>query len=120
MKRKIEMKGTKVFFITETKELKRIEEVPKQAAIDLYRQSKEEKERLVQEINKIEKKIKSFDIKKDEELERFIELANKAAKYNEYRQAQDQRDNMLSNLNNYTMQIEDLEKAIPELKRAKK
>jgi hypothetical protein len=120
MKRKIELKGNKVLFITETDDLKRTEEVPKTAATKLYKESKEQKEQYLADLNRLNKRIKELDIKTDKELEKFIELADRAAKYNEFKKATEQADGMLDFVNRLNMQIEDLEKAIPELKRAPK
>lgn len=120
MQRKIELKGTKVVFTTKTDELERVETVPKIKAIELYKQTKDEKVHYMAELNKLNKKIQDSKIEPDKELDKFIEMANKAHQYNEFKKATEQRDGALNMINNINQQIEDLEKAIPELKRAKK
>lgn len=117
MKRKIELVDGKVVFSMETDTLLRTETVAKEQAIDLYKQSLTEKENIMKTIESHEKKISDMDIKHDEELEKFIEMANKANKYSEFKQLSEQRDNLLTNLNNLNLQIEDLENVLPELKK---
>lgn len=66
-----------------------------------------------------EKKIKETNIEKDVEMEKFMEMANKAAQYAEYQKAVDVKNNVLIILEGLDKQIGKMIKAVPELGRAK-
>lgn len=69
----------------------------------------------------INKKIKENEhLGEDKELESFLIMADRAARYNEYKKHIQDRENNLSLLNELDEQVAKMEKAAPELKRVKK
>jgi hypothetical protein len=119
MKRKIIKEDGKYVFIMESDKFIRKEYVNKEVFKEGYEDIRKEHNRYLNELAAINKKIKELDVKQDEELEKFINLANRAAKYNEFQKMVEQRDSFLKNMELSSQQIKDMERVMPELSRRK-
>lgn len=120
---KMEKIGKNKFRLTTNFErVERIDVFDKQFLIESYRAGVEEYNKVSEELKKANKKLKENQYTKEEEddIVKFIELNNKAHKYNEYQKALSQRDNMVDMMKRLSKQKEDIEKVCPEVKRAKK
>ena len=87
-----------------------------------YRDGVSEYNRVVEQLKKINKTVKDKEYSKQDiqEIEEFVRLNNMAREYEEYKKTLSQRDNALDMLERLRKQKEDIEKAMPEVKRMKK
>lgn len=107
---------------TEFERLVRVDEFDKAFLKESYESGVAEYNRVLEQLRSVNKKLDSNPVTPDdvEEVERFIALNNKAAAYSEHKKLLDQRDAALDMLERLRAQKEDIEKVVPELKRAKK
>jgi hypothetical protein len=110
----------KCAFILNTPDIERTEVVSEEYARNQYQKLKDDKNKHLEELQRINKKIKDLNIEKDDELEKFIELANRANKYSEYKKAVDHREGVLSMLGLIEESIKPIEAVLPQVKRMKK
>lgn len=119
IKRKIEKENGKYVFVTETDEVVRKEYVSKETFKKNYEEVKAHRNKRRDELAAVNKRLKTIDVTKDDELEKFINLANKASQYNNMKKAEEEHDNVLNLLSLLDQQVSDMEKAMPELTRKK-
>ena len=102
--------------------LTRVEEFDRSFLKESYEAGVKEYQDILEQLKKVNKKIKETEHTPADaaKVEEFIEMNNKAHKYGEYKKALDQRDAIIDLMKRHTKQKEDIEKACPELKRAKK
>jgi len=106
-------------FTMKMPELLRTEVVSEESVRKHYKELRDRKNQSTEQLKLLNKKIKESELETDEELEKFIELANKAAKYNEFRQAKNQQKAVLDTLKRIEDEIARIEKVSPEFKRLK-
>lgn len=89
---------------------------------DAYKSGVEEYNRVLEQLKKINKQLKEKEYTKQEiaEIEEFVRLNNAAREYEDYKKAQNQRDNALDMVERLRQQKEDIERVMPEVKRMKK
>lgn len=107
-------------FILKTDEFERIEKVSLDSVKKHYKELQEQKINTQNMLNQSIKQLESISIRKDEELERFIELADKAAQYKRMLDMEKNKENALKMLEGINESIRLIEKVLPELKRMKK
>ncbi len=110
----------KCAFISKTEDIERTEVVSNEYVKKHYENLKNQKREMIQQGLHLNKQMEINKVEKDEELEKFIETANRAARYNKYFEAFNNKkgvDDMLERINTSLSQIEQV---IPELKRMKK
>jgi hypothetical protein len=100
--------------------LVREETVDKKFIKDHYKATLEHKQQQLNNLAQIQKSLEENHVDKSEEMEHFIEMANYAAKFKKFQDAQANKDATMNILKMLNEEIEIFEKAIPELKRAKK
>jgi polyhydroxyalkanoate synthesis regulator phasin len=121
METRIEKKGgDKYWFVTDNPRFKRTEEVDKKVLRELYEEGIGELNRYVEQLKTVNKDLEVMGIVEDDELKRFIELANRAAKYNEYQKKIGARDSILDFIDKLRRQKEDIEAVEPSFRRLKK
>jgi hypothetical protein len=104
-------------FISKNDDILRTEEVTKEFVKKQYDTEKEHKKKLMQQLGALNKLIENNNVVYDEELEKFIALADKAAKYKEYQKNIEQRDNALEMIDLSEQTTKKIEHVIPELMR---
>lgn len=120
MTKKFEFKKEhdKCFFIMTSDEIKRTEEVSEQFARDHYKDLVRQRKEFNVNLEKLNADLKANTIEKDDELEKFIALANKAAGYKKYMDLQSNHKATLDMLSSITESMETMEKTLPYLKEA--
>lgn len=110
----------KVAFITKTDEATTTIETTVERAKNHYKEMIDGKQKLLNDLAKINKDLKDNEVVKNEEMEKFIQMANDANKYHKYQKLLTDRDVLLENLKMSERTIKDVETAMPEVKRMKK
>ena len=112
--------GGKCQLITHTPDLERVETVSEAFVKNMYREMREQKLQVEQQVSKVTKELKDNTVEKDIELEHFIELANAANRYHKMMKAEADLKATLKMLDNITDGMKPIEIAYPEVKRMKK
>lgn len=85
-----------------------------------YKQCLEGKQSLLNDLARINKELERNKVDFDNELEHFIELADKAAAYKNAMKMKQNREVIMAQLKMSEQTIKDMELQLPELKRMKK
>ena len=104
-------------FVMKTDDIERTEVVSKQFAKDHYNEIKAQKIEHMRNLSKVNHDLETNNVPKDDELEHFIRLANNAAKYKKFMDAQASRDAIVEMLEGINKSMTLMEQQIPELKR---
>ena len=107
-------------FVTKGPDFVRTEEFDLKKAKELYIESMNERKTFGENLGKCNRELKNLDVKPDAELEHFIELANRAAKYTKMQELLGQQKYLLDEIEKMGKQCEAIEKLIPEVKRIAK
>lgn len=107
----------KYSFVMRSEDIERTEVVSKKFAKDHYTEIKDQKADLLKNLATANKLIERGEMVKDAEMDKFLEMANKAAEYKKAVEALSNRDAMLDMLEKITQSMESIEKVIPEVKR---
>lgn len=110
----------KYAFIMKNDLIERTEVVDEKYVKEHYKELTNQKREYMENLGKINRDLEKFKVEKDPELEHFIELANKAANYAKYMNAQRDQESLLKLIDNTEEGIKHIEAVFPELKRAKK
>jgi hypothetical protein len=123
MEKKFEFKkisSDKYAFTMKSDDIERTEIVNKAFAKSHYEDISHQKVELLNNLSKANKDLEANKVEYDAELERFINLANNAAKYKKYMDATANHRSILDMIENINKSMDSMEKIIPELKRGVK
>ena len=112
--------GNKYVFVMKAEDIERREYVDKQYVLSHYNELEQQRNAMHENIKKINKELENNKVEKDDELEKFIAMANNAAKYKKYLDAQDNLKATLDMLERINESIKLIELKVPEAKRQKK
>lgn len=118
-KNKLEFKkvdNDKCQFISALPEVHRVETVNMDFVKRHIAELRKERKMYLGNLEKINEQLKDNKIEKDAEIEKFIELADKASGYKRYLDATKNRDGVLDILNKIDESIAAIENELPELK----
>lgn len=107
----------KFAFIGVTPNFVRTEECNKQYVKDHYKDMVNQRNELMKNMAQARKMMDDNKVEKDIEMERFIEMANNAAKYKKYLESENNHKAMLDMIENINGSLAQIEKVLPELKR---
>jgi hypothetical protein len=114
------LEGGKCAFVMKSADIERTEVVSEEFAKTHYKELITQKTELMNNLGKANRELETNKVEKDNELEHFIELANNAAKYKKYIDAQQNQKAILDMIESIEHSIASIEKVMPEVKRAKK
>jgi hypothetical protein len=104
-------------FVMRSDDIERTEIVSKQFAKDHYKEIKDQKVDLMKNLATANKLIERGEMVKDAEMDKFLEMANKAAEYKKAVEALESRLAILDMIEKITQSMESIEQKIPEVKR---
>jgi hypothetical protein len=110
----------KFAFIMHSPDIERTEVVTESFAKEHYADLIKQKEEQYANLGALNRQIEKFKVEKDDELEHFIELANKAANYKKYMDTQANHKATLDMIEMIEESMRKVEAVMPEWKRAKK
>lgn len=123
MEKKISFKKideNKFAFVLTTTDIERTEVVNKSFVKDHYEDLIRQKQELLNNLGATNKKLEMNKVEKNDELEHFIQLANNAAKYNQYLKTNEDLKVMTDMLENINISVSNIEHVLPEVKRQPK
>jgi len=123
MDKKMEFKklaNGKCAFLSGNDEVDRTEVVSVEYVKKHYREIADKKNENLNNLQSINKKIKENAVEMDAEMEKFIEMANKANRYAQHQKDLDAREGILKVLGIIEDSMKQIEKVLPEVKRLKK
>jgi vacuolar-type H+-ATPase subunit I/STV1 len=104
-------------FVMKSENIERTEVVKKQFAKDHYKEIAEQKKEYMRNLSKINHDLDLNTIVKDDEMEKFIEMANNAAKYQKFQKLETDKKAILEMIDGINKSMTNMEQTIPELKR---
>ncbi len=110
----------KYAFVMHSPDIERTEVVSKDYVKQHYVELENQRINMMENLKTANKMIEQTMVEKDDELEQFIALANKAAKYNKYLDSVSKRDSALEMLHNIEESIKLIKTTLPEVERMKK
>lgn len=118
MTKKFEFKKEhdKCFFIMHSDDIERTEKVSEEFARNHYKELVKQRQELNTNLDAMNKRLESNKVEKDDELENFIKLADKAAGYKKFMDLQSNHKATLDMLKSITETMETMEKVLPYLK----
>jgi hypothetical protein len=110
----------KCVFILESKDILRKEYVSVEFARSHYTELIQQKKQTMDNLGAINRELKEVSVEKDKELEKFIEMANKAHKYHKMQEAEQKKAAAQEMLEKIELSMKNIENVLPEVKRTKK
>lgn len=121
VKRTIHKEDGHYVFVTEVPDIvTRKEYVTKENFKRTYDEIKKSQQSARDNLASITKRLEGINTKENEELKKFIELANLASQYNNGEKLKEEKVKAMNDLKLIDQQINDMEKAMPELTRKPK
>lgn len=111
--------GRYVFYDYPAEGLERVEYLSKELVKDNYKRIKDEMQKDLENLSRLNKAIKDDDFEVTKELDEFIRLADLAARANNKKKNIANREGLMSMLEKKKKIVSDIEGAMPELKRLK-
>lgn len=84
-----------------------------------YKQMISSKKELLSNLSKLNHELKVNEVKENDEMAKFIDMADNAAKYKKYQELVKTRKVMMEQLETADQTIKDVENSLPEVKRMK-
>jgi hypothetical protein len=116
---RIEKREGKLVFITTLPHVLREETVDKETFKIEYENKVTERNKKRDEIAQVRKRLEEINFVADPELDKFIEMANKAGEYNKFKQLEGALEANKEMMALIEEQMRDMEAALPELLRNK-
>jgi hypothetical protein len=112
--------NNKCAFVMHSEDIERTEVVNEEYVKKHYSTLKEQKGEILNQLSQARKTAEQNKVEKSEDIEKFLALVEEAGKYKKYHEAELQQASISKMLTQINLSLEQMEKAMPELKRLKK
>jgi len=113
------LSGGRCAFVMRSKDIERTEVVSEEFAKEHYKGLRKQKNEVLQQLSQANKSLEANKVDKNEDVEKFIELANLASKYKKYLDASENSKSINKMLDEINQSMIQIEKVMPEVKRMK-